>query len=306
MKEKKKIASEIPALAIQIFGLQERIKQQQEAVTKIAKQAEAITAIAEPALKIARDIQIVDHQFNIFANQLLELDFSPIVRQVSLAQSLTQQVLRNIQPIIRPELFDALKRISGKYIEIEKSDFEYKWLNSAPYLFFEEVYAEYKKGGNEKATEYLMKALQKESSIEELKTNWEHFGYYKQRKIIIDQALDAHKEGKYALSTPTLMTQIAGVFIQLGIDLGKWGKEDWPIEVIAVKRKIGGIDDSFKDYYGRFMGTNSIRAGVLHGVNIDYASDDKLSAKVIWLLFEALNVVEEIKNNQQKHIPKAV
>jgi hypothetical protein len=73
------------------------------------------------------------------------------------AQSLTQQVLRNIQPIIRPELFDALKRISGKYIEIEKSDFEYKWLNSAPYLFFEEVYAEYKKGGNEKATEYLMK-----------------------------------------------------------------------------------------------------------------------------------------------------
>lgn len=306
MKEKKKSASEIPALAIQIFGLQERIKQQQEAVTKIAKQAEAITAIAEPALKIARDIQIVNHQFNIFANQLLELDFSPIVRQVSLAQSLTQQVLRNIQSIIRPELFDALKRISEKYIEIEKSDFEYKWLNNAPYLFFEEVYAEYKKGGNDKATEYLMKALQKESSIEELKTNWEHFGYYKQRKIIIDQALDAHKDGKYALSTPTLMTQIDGVFIQLGIDLGKWGKEDWPIEVIAVKRKIGGIDDSFKDYYGRFMGTNSIRAGVLHGVNIDYASDDKLSAKVIWLLFEALNVVEEIKNNQQKHIPKAV
>ena len=307
----KKIASEIPALATQIFGLQERIKQQQEAVTKIAKQAEAITAIAEPALKIARDIQIVNHQFNIFANQLLELDFSPIVRQVSLAQSLTQQVLRNIQPIIRPELFDALKRISGKYIEIEKSDFEYKWLNSAPYLFFEEVYAEYKKGGNEKATEYLMKALQKESSIEELKTNWEHFGYYKQRKIIIDQALDAHKDGKYALSTPTLMTQIDGVFIQLALDLGVWKVEEEPTGVKVVtkkggKKKIEGIDDSFRSYYGMFMGKDSIRAGILHGYDIDYASNDKLSAKVIWILFEALNVIEKIKKDQQKHLPKAI
>jgi hypothetical protein len=83
MKEKKKIASEIPALAIQIFGLQERIKQQQEAVTKIAKQAEAITAIAEPALKIARDLQIVDHQFNIFANQ------SPVLNTASFKEYTT-------------------------------------------------------------------------------------------------------------------------------------------------------------------------------------------------------------------------
>ena len=308
--EGKKISIEIPALATQIFGLQERIKQQLEAITKIAKQTEAITAIAEPALKIAKDLQIVNHQFNIFANQLLELDFSPIVRQVSLAQSLTQQVLRNVQSIIRPELFDSLKRISGKYIEIEKSDFEYKWLNSAPYLFFEEVYAEYKKGGNEKATEYLMKALQKESSIEELKTNWEHFGYYKQRKIIIDQALDAHKEGKYALSIPTLMTQIDGVFVQLALDLGVWVMKEEPtgVKVVTKKggeKKIEGIDDSFRYYYGMFMGKDSVRAGVLHGYDIDYASNDKLSAKVIWLLFEALNVIEEIKKDHQKHLSKS-
>lgn len=291
---------EMPVLATQIFEWQERIKQQYQAITKIIEQAEAITAIAEPASEIARNLQIVNQQFSDFVEQLP--DFSLISRQVSI----TQQVLRNIQSIIRPELFDSLKRVSDKYLEIEKSGFEYKWLKSVSCSFFLHIYAEYEKGGNDKATEYLMKALQEGSSIEKLKTNLEHFSYYKQRKIIIDQALDAHKEGKYALSTPTLMTQIAGVFIQLGIDLGKWGTEDWPIEVTAVKKKIEGIDDSFKDYYGRFMGTNSIRAGVIHGVNIDYAFDDKLSAKVIWILFEALHVVEEIKNDQQKHPLKAI
>jgi hypothetical protein len=306
--EGKKILIEIPSLATQISRWQEIIKQQQEAITKIAKQTEAVTAIAEPALeKIVKNLQIVNQQFSNFAEQLLELDFSPIVKQVSLAQ----QVLRNVQSVIRPEFFDSLKRIREKYIEIEQSDFEYKWLNSAPYLFFKEVYAEYKKGGNDKATEYLMKALQKESSIKKLKTNWEHFGYYKQRKIIIDQALDAHKEGKYALSIPTLMTQIDGVFIQLALDIGVWVMDEEPTGVKVVtkkggKKKIEGIDDSFRSYYGMFMGKDSVRAGVLHGYDIDYASNDKLSAKVIWLLFEALNVIEEIKNDRQRHLPKAI
>lgn len=307
----KRIPIEIPAIATQIFGWQEVIKQQQEAITKIAKQAEAITAIAEPALeKTVRNLQIVHQQISNVAKQLVERDFSPIVRQVALAQSLTQQVLRNVQSVISPDFFDSLKRISEKYIEIEQSDFEYKWLNSVPHLFFIDVYAEYNKGGNDKATEYLMKALQKESTIEELKTNWEHFGYYKQRKIIIDQALDAHKEGKYALSTPTLMTQIDGVFVQLALDLGVWVMKEEPtgVKVVTKKggeKKIEGIDDSFRYYYGMFMGKHSVRAGVLHGYDIDYASNDKLSAKVIWLLFEALNVIEEIKNDHQKHLSKS-
>ncbi|HJH25432.1 MAG TPA: hypothetical protein C5S37_01385 [Methanophagales archaeon] len=308
----KRILIELPALATQIFGWQEVIKQQQEAITKIAKQAEAVTAIAKPALeKTVRNLQIAHQQFSNVAKQLLELDFSPIVQQVALAQSLTQQVLRNIQSVISPEFFDALKRIGEKYIEIDKSDFEYKWLKSVPHLFFLHVYTEYKEGGNDKATEYLMKALQEESSIEELKTNLEHFDYYTQRKIIIDQALDAHKEGKYALSIPTLMTQIDGVFIQLALDLGVWKVEEEPTGVKVVtkkggKKKIEEIDDYFRDYYGRFMGKSSVRAGVLHGYDIDYASNDELSAKVIWILFEALNVIEEIKNNQQKHLPETI
>jgi len=93
----KRIPIEISALATQISGWQEVIKQQQEAITKIAKQAEAITAIAEPVLeKRVRNLQIVHQQISNVAKQLVERDFSPIVRQVALAQSLTQQVLRNM------------------------------------------------------------------------------------------------------------------------------------------------------------------------------------------------------------------
>ena len=299
---KSQTLDEIPVLATQIFEWQERIKQQYQAITKIAEQVEAITAIAEPASEMARNLQIVNQQFSDFVEQLP--DFSLISWQVAI----TQQVLRNIQSIIRPDLFDSLKRVSDEYIEIEKSDFEYKWLKSVPCSFFLHIYAEYEGGGNDKATEYLMKALQEESSIEELKTDLGHFNYYKERKIIIDQALDAHKEGKYALSTPALITQIDGVFIQLVLDLGTWVMEDKPTGIKVVmkgggKKKIEGIDDSFRNYYGLFMGTK--RNGILHGYDLDYASDDKLSAKVVWTLFEALNVAEEIKNDRQEYLPEA-
>ena len=107
------------------------------------------------------------------------------------------------------------------------------------------------------------------------------------------------------------MSQMDGVFVQLALDLGVWMMEDEPTGVKVVtkkggKKKIEGIDDYFRNYYGRLMGKHSVRAGVLHGYDIDYASDDKLSAKVIWILFEALNVIEEIKNDQQRHLPKAI
>lgn len=300
----KKISIEIPDLASQFFRLQERLIQQHEALTKIAKQAEAITTIAMPTLEIARSHQILIQQFSNFAKRLPDL--SSIVQQLSL----TQRVLRDIQPIIKPEFFEPLKIISEKFIEIEKSDFEYKWLKSVSCPFFLHVYAKYEEGGNDKATEYLMKVLQEESSLDKLKSDLEYLSYYKQRKHIIDQALDAHKEGKYALSIPTLMAQVDGVFIQLVLDLGIWEMKEEPTGVKAVKKggkkKIEGIDDSLRDYYGRFMGKDSIRAGVLHGYNLDYAFDDKLAAKVIWILFEALNVTEEIKKDQQKYLPKAI
>ncbi len=210
----KKISIEIPDLASQFFRLQERLIQQHEALTKNA-----------------RSHQILIQQFSNFAKRLPDL--SSMVQQLSL----TQRVLRDIQPIIKPEFFEPLKIISEKFIEIEKSDFEYKWLKSVPCPFFLHVYAKYEEGGNNKATEYLMKVLQEELSLDKLKSDLEYLSYYKQRKPIIDQALDAHKEGKYALSIPTLMAQVDGVFIQLALDLDVWKVEEEPTGVKVVTKR---------------------------------------------------------------------
>jgi len=74
---------EIPVLATQIFEWQERIKQQYQAITKIAEQAEAITAIAaEPASEMARNLQIVNQQFSDFVEQLPDFSLITHVLQI--------------------------------------------------------------------------------------------------------------------------------------------------------------------------------------------------------------------------------
>lgn len=200
-------------------------------------------------------------------------------------------------------LHDALEPLSDlteQYREIEESDFEFKWLSNVKHGAFMQLYREYREEGNEAAAELLAAQLRDEEDIEGFKEYFQSFDEYEQRQAIIDEALDAHAEGRYALSIPTLLTQLDGVFIDTALDIGLW-RPDADVTGVAVvgkgegsPRHISEIDEEFRDYYRSRLWPN--RVDILHGKRADYADDELLSAKLIWLLFQTLHTVENIRS----------
>lgn len=199
-----------------------------------------------------------------------------------------------------------LERVSEKYKEIQDSDFEFKWLMNVNMKFFQEVYEVYEKEGNEGAEKYLAEVLRREENFSYIKDSIKEFRYYEDRSDLINQAIKAHSKGNYALSTPVLMAQVDGIFYELGLDLGLWKESEDPTGVKIVckgegsPKHISEINEVFREYYGTKIGRDSVRAEVLHGINTDYSDDEVLSAKFIWLLFEALHVSEKVYNENNK------
>lgn len=163
-----------------------------------------------------------------------------------------------------------------------------------------QLYREYCDKGNDAAAELLAAQLRDEESIEGFKEYFLSFDEYCERQTIIEEALDAHAEGRYALSIPTLLTQLDGIFIDLAPDIGLW-RPDHDVTGVAVVNKgegsprhISEIDEEFRDYYSSRLWPN--RVDILHGMRTDYADDELLSAKLIWLLFQTLHTVENIRS----------
>jgi hypothetical protein len=163
-----------------------------------------------------------------------------------------------------------------------------------------QLYLEYREEGNEAAAELLAAQFRDEEDIEGFKEYFESFDEYEQRQAIIEEALDAHAEGRYALSIPTLLTQLDGVFIDTALDIGLW-RPDADVTGVAVvgkgegsPRHISEIDEEFRDYYRSRLWPN--RVDILHGKRADYADDELLSAKLIWLLFQTLHTIENIRS----------
>lgn len=200
-------------------------------------------------------------------------------------------------------LLDALEPIANlaeQYREIEESDFEFKWLSNVKHAAFMQLYREYCDEGNDAAAELLAAQLRDEEGIEGFKEYFLSFDEYDERRVIIEEALDAHSEGRYALSIPTLLTQLDGIFIDLALDIGLW-RPDHDVTGVAVVNKgegsprhISEIDEEFRNYYSSRLWPN--RVEILHGKRTDYADDELLSAKLIWLLFQTLHTVENIRS----------
>lgn len=257
--------------------------------------AEKMQRAVAPVSRLAKEYAKIGQVANQLPQLNLQLpDFSYLA-----------ELIPKVKPIIPPDAFESLQNTFRKLREIEDSDFEFKWLENVPMSFFMEVYGVYEEEGNEGATRFLTESLSDPESLDTLKEDLKKFDYYSNRQKIIEQALEAHKEGRYALSTPVFFTQIDGIFVDLGQDLGIWEEKEDPIGVKVVtkgegsEKHISGIDGEFRDYYGRMMGKDTLRAKVLHGLITTHADDETLSAKTIWLLFESLHIIDRILRNRE-------
>ncbi|WP_262178411.1 hypothetical protein [Haloarcula laminariae] len=218
-------------------------------------------------------------------------------------QQLATQLSTILDSYFDSLLSDALEPIAdlaGQYQEIEESDFEFKWLSNVKHAAFMQLYREFCDKGNDAAAELLAAQLRDEEGIEGFKEYFLSFDEYDERQTIIEEALDAHAEGRYALSIPTLLTQLDGIFIDLALDIGLW-RPDHDVTGVAVVNKgegsprhISEIDEEFRDYYSSRLWPN--RVDILHGKRTDYADDELLSAKLIWLLFQTLHTTENIRS----------
>jgi len=198
------------------------------------------------------------------------------------------------------DVLEPIADLADRYREIEESDFEFKWLSNVKHGDFMQLYREYCDEGNDAAAELLAAQLRDEEDIEGFKLYLRSFNEYDERQGIIEEALDAHAEGRYALSIPSLLTQLDGIFIDLALNIGLW-RPDHDVTGVAVVNKgegsprhISETDEEFRDYYSSRLWPN--RVEILHGKRIDYADDELLSAKLIWLLFQTLHTVENIRS----------
>lgn len=200
----------------------------------------------------------------------------------------------------------SLQDIAEQYEELEeikKSDFEFKWLNNVKYGVFLDLYEVYEHEGNEAAAELLAEQLRDEEDIEEFKEYFSTFDDYTDRKSIVNEALDAHAEGRYALSIPALLTQLDGVFIDTALDIGVYAEDEEPIGVEIVNKRKGspqhipGIHEEYRNYYASFLWGN--RVDILHGKETDFSDNELLSAKLIWLFFQTLHILERLPSSEE-------
>ena len=232
--------------------------------------------------------------------QSMKLDLAAQAAQLSEIPDYSEMLLESIIPSL-----ESLQDIAKQYEELEeikKSDFEFKWLNEITHGVFLELYGVYKEEGNQAAAELLAEQLRDEDDIEEFKEHFSTFNEYAERKQIVDEALDAHAEGRYALSVPALLSQLDGVFIDTALDIGVYAEEDDPIGVQVVNKgeespqHIPGIHEEYREYYASLWGK---RVNILHGKETDFSNNELLSAKLIWLFFQTLHVLERLPSSEE-------
>lgn len=208
------------------------------------------------------------------------------------------------------EILRSLTKITPFWEEDEYKSFEYNWLGLTPYNLMKKLYEEYKKGNEEEVKKFFFKMLNKRSNIEKIKNNLKKSDIFKSRLDIIEDALDAHLDGKYTLSIPILLSQIDGIMIkELGDILkGKYkgkkcpecGRYFSPIpnaKNIALEL-LNELDWENSSYYLKFIKNdyNKNRIPIVHGLKTDYP-DPHYSTKLILVLYKLFELLNEDIHN---------
>ncbi|MCU4754378.1 hypothetical protein OB919_20790 [Halobacteria archaeon AArc-curdl1] len=230
------------------------------------------------------------------ANTLATHSLAPIVAM----QEQYQEQIAGLNALFSSNL-EPLIQLQQQYKEIRESDFEFKWLRDVRHDSFMQLYRVYEEEGNEAAAEFLAAQLRDEEDIEDFKDYFESFDDYNGRQPIIDEALDAHQEGRYALSIPALLSQLDGVFIDTAVEIGIWPEDLDDLTSVQVVGKGEGspqhledLPEPFRQYYTRFVWPS--RNDILHGRKTDFHDDELLSAKLIWLFFQTMHTVEDLRS----------
>jgi len=184
--------------------------------------------------------------------------------------------------------------------ELRESDFEFKWVDFLVAGFRDELYETYQEEGGEQVVSVLSQLLDDEETLDAIISQVRSRYLEGEREELIRQAIDAHNEGRYALSIPTALTQIDGVIIEAATDLGVWKMDDTVTGTKVVSKGEGSpqhiseFREPFEELYPRLMGRGSPRSKMLHGIRTDFVDDEALSTKMIWLALKSFSVADNV------------
>lgn len=207
-----------------------------------------------------------------------------------------QAIFAPIQKMMASIDFEKIAKLKERLDNIEKSDFEYKWLRSITIPFGNELMECYEKGGNKEVNKFLIELFREKEVIDSFMGWLKNQPAYEERKQIIDDCLQAHLEKKFTLSIPTLLTQCDGIIINKVVEKAKYTGRDADFVNMKKVAKDGKIpmNQHFSQHLISIYDTK--RLGILHGKDIHYYENgEELSVKAIWTLFEIIHFASEIK-----------
>ena len=207
-----------------------------------------------------------------------------------------QAIFAPIQKMMTGIDFEKIAKLKVRLDNMEKSDFEYKWLNSISIPLGSKLMELYEQGRNEEVNKFLIELFREEENIESFKEWLKNQPAYEERKQIIDDCLQAHLEKKFTLSIPTLLTQCDGIIINKVVEKAKYTGR--AADYVNMKRVAEDGKISMNQHFSQHLISiyDTKRLGILHGKDIDYFKDgEELSVKAIWTLFEIIHFASEIK-----------
>lgn len=195
-------------------------------------QLQAITDSINQALA---PIQDINKMMNGYADQIkkqhdelitmFSFDLTPILDSYNSASKLVSKTTETFQNLTKSFDFSFIEKMDELIKEMAKSDAEMAALLKESGWFFsptmmdlamvdiQEALIKYKEGDKD-AIYNLVRTTFCSNEFENLKNaqkNWSLNDYFSGRENIINQAINAHIRGEYALSIPVLITQIEGI-----------------------------------------------------------------------------------------------
>lgn len=245
-----------------------------------------IRVLAKDPSQEVRDI--VEQKFKLITEPLVA--FAKLMQeyQANLAFRMMDFMVKYQEAINRSisQLAEAFCELSKFLEEPEFKDFEYNWLIFLPFDVMRQLYEMHKMGKDNEVKQLLLQASKDKEYLDRFNGEMNASELFKPRIAIIQDAINAHKAGKYSLSIPVFLAQIEGVLwdyaekqsIATGTEITK--KSGSKAKVTSAKPLVKDtrlrelISENVANYFLERVYTKDLRHSVLHGRNIGYNREE--------------------------------
>lgn len=226
---------------------------------------------------------------------------------------------------------ETFKNIAEGIIETEEDIINYKEVmgilgyppsTSTDFILMRQIGREFIENGETNLREVIddvMKDHYDLTKINEMKLEWGRHKFVKDRVSLLRQALTAHNLGMYALSIPSLLSQMEGIIIEGYKIKGK--VNGYQFKKIVESLFINPDDESFdfnneiRDFYIRFILDGFVhgqqirsdvsRHAILHGgAKPSFFAKEEVSLKLILMMDNILQRINQLKDNEINEVKK--